>query len=91
MNTRTFIRCFGAIVAASLALLPEPLWACAVCNGDPNSSMTQGINAAVLGMIGVTAVVLGGFIALIVALNIRARRHRAILEAAANPLEGIQS
>jgi hypothetical protein len=89
MNTRKLCQRFIATAVALLALLPKPLWACAVCYGDPNSSMTQGINAAVLSMVGVTTVVLCGFLALIIAIAMRTRRHRAMLDAA-NAIEGTQ-
>jgi hypothetical protein len=75
-------------VVATALTMPQSLWACAVCFGDPNSAQTKGVNSAVLGMIGVTTVVLSGFIALIIAINLRARRHRAML--AAGGSEGIQ-
>jgi integral membrane sensor domain MASE1 len=48
--------------------------ACATCYGDPNSSQTQGMNLAILTMLGVTAVVLGSFAALFIVLSRRARR-----------------
>jgi hypothetical protein len=77
----------AGVVAAALTL-PQSLWACSVCFGDPNAAQTKGVNSAVLGMIGVTAVVLGGFVALIIAINLRARRHQAMLAASAT--EGTQ-
>lgn len=43
-------------------LFPDLLNACAVCFGDPESSMVQGVNMAILTMGGVTGSVLGGFV-----------------------------
>lgn len=50
------------------------LLACAVCFGDPNSSQTQGANFAIFTLLGVTGVVLTGFIAIIIKFALRARR-----------------
>ena len=44
---------------------------CSVCFGDPSSPLTQGFNYAVLGMLGVTILVLGSFTMLF--LNVRKR------------------
>jgi hypothetical protein len=57
--------------------LTVSLLACATCYGTPGSPMTQGMNAAILTMLGVTGLVLGGCAALIVTLVRRARRHAA--------------
>jgi hypothetical protein len=40
---------------------PQPLLACAVCFGDPNSPMAIGASWGVLLLIGVTAAVLSAF------------------------------
>ena len=62
----------GVIIAASF--LPHVLLACATCYGDPQDPMTHGANMGILTLLGVTAVVLGGFLALLVRLAIRSRR-----------------
>lgn len=49
--------------------------ACATCFGDPNSDQTRGANFAILTLLGITGVVLAGFLALIVRFAVRARRH----------------
>jgi heme/copper-type cytochrome/quinol oxidase subunit 2 len=56
------------------------LIACATCFGAPDSSMTQGMNMAIFTLLGVTGVVLGGFIWMIVYLVRRARRYQATEE-----------
>lgn len=53
------------------------LLACATCYGDPNSAHTQGMNAAILFMLGVTGVVLGGLGTVFVGFARRARRLSA--------------
>ena len=37
-----------------LALLPEVSYACATCFGNPNAAATQGMNKAIIAMLGVT-------------------------------------
>lgn len=49
--------------------------ACATCFGDPGSAMTQGMNLAIITMLGVTALVLGGCAAGIWMLAKRAREN----------------
>lgn len=51
--------------------------ACATCYGDPNSAHTQGMNAAILFMLGVTGFVLGGLGTVFVSFARRARRLAA--------------
>jgi hypothetical protein len=48
--------------------------ACATCFGDPNSNQTRGANFAIFTLLGITGVVLVGFLALIVRFVLRARR-----------------
>jgi len=51
-----------AFVMTAIALAtPQPLLACAVCFGDPNSPMAIGASWGVLLLIGVTAAVLSAF------------------------------
>lgn len=49
--------------------------ACATCYGDPSSSMTHGMNMAIVTMLSVTGVVLGGLGAALACFARRARRH----------------
>jgi hypothetical protein len=50
-----------AIVAClGVLLIAQPVLACSVCYGDPNSAMTKGAQAGVLVLLGVVAVVLTG-------------------------------
>jgi len=54
--------------------------ACQVCFGPPNSPQTQGVQVLIFTMLGVTGVVLGGFVWMIVYLVRRARRYQAAEE-----------
>ena len=49
------------------------LLACAVCFGDPNSAQIHGQNAAIFTLLGVTGLVLTGFIVVIIQFARRAR------------------
>jgi hypothetical protein len=51
------------------------LIACATCYGSADSPMTDGMNLAILTLLGVTGLVLGGFIVMMVMLARRARRY----------------
>ncbi len=49
------LACLGVLLSA------EPVLACSVCYGDPNSAMSHGARAGVLVLLGVVGVVLLGF------------------------------
>jgi hypothetical protein len=60
------------------------LLGCAVCRTDPGSTINQATNGAVFVMLGVMAVVFGGFFAVAVSFIRKQRaigRHRARLDA----------
>jgi heme/copper-type cytochrome/quinol oxidase subunit 2 len=48
------------VLAAAWLVLPEAAAACATCYGAPDSPMTQGMNNAILTLIGVVGVVYVG-------------------------------
>ena len=50
------------IVLLSLVFWSDTLWACAVCFGDPESSLTKGAVAGVLVLVGIIMSVLGGMV-----------------------------
>jgi heme/copper-type cytochrome/quinol oxidase subunit 2 len=60
-------------------LVPTIL-ACAVCFGAPDSAQTQGGNMLIFTLLGVTGVVLGGFLGMVIYLMRRARRYQAAEE-----------
>ena len=66
----------NVFVASALliaALIPADVFACSVCFGDPNSPMTHGAKAAVLFLLGVVTMVLGGIVAITIYWIRRAR------------------
>ena len=72
------IACVAALVLVGLLAASAPATACATCFGDPDSAATQGLNNAILVLLGVVGVVQGGFIALFVGFWRRARRRRDV-------------
>lgn len=66
------------LVLAAVTLLPGAAWACPVCFGAAEGPMIDGMNLAILALLGVTGAVLGSFIAFFVYL---ARRARMVREA----------
>lgn len=52
----------------------EQIISCSVCYGDPNSDMAQGAVMGVAVLLAITAVVLGGFVGLILKLRARAKK-----------------
>jgi hypothetical protein len=58
-----------------ITLFPEVAYACATCFGNPNSAATQGMNKAILSMLGITGGVLGGVGSSIIVLHRRAKKY----------------
>ncbi len=54
------LACLGAVLNA------QPVLACAVCYGDPNSAMSHGARAGVLVLLGVVGVVLLGLASMLI-------------------------
>ena len=55
-------------------LISSNVLGCPSCYGDPNSSATQGMNIAILSLLGVTGSVLGGVVAFFLYM-----RHRSLM------------
>lgn len=68
------------LIGVCIFLLPEVSYACATCFGDPNSTATQGMNKAILTMLGVTGGVLGGVVTSIFTLKNRATKYAEYLQ-----------
>ena len=68
----------GCLLLALTAglLAPAPASACAVCYGDPDSAMSQGMNNGILTLLAVVGAVQVGFVALFWSFVRRARRLR---------------
>ena len=45
----------------ALALLPQPVFACAACFGKSDSALAQGMNMGIFSLLGVIVFVLGAF------------------------------
>ena len=73
----------AGIVTACLCLIHQIGSACPNCYGDPDSSMTAGMNMAILSLLGITGGVLAGFMAFFVFLR---RRFRLLNERFTNRL-----
>jgi len=58
-----------------IAVFPEVTYACATCFGNPNAAATQGMNKAILSMLGITGGVLGGVGSSIFILHRRAKEY----------------
>ncbi|MEE9165845.1 MAG: hypothetical protein V3U24_00060 [Candidatus Neomarinimicrobiota bacterium] len=67
------LRAFSLLVGVTCLLIPHVTLACAVCFGDPGDPISKGINLAIITLLSVTGVVLGGFGAFFVYLAGRTR------------------
>ena len=67
---------FVVFVLVGLMTAPQLAHACAVCYGDADSAMTQGMNNGILVLLGVVAGVQIAFVALFLSLRQRARQMR---------------
>ncbi len=56
----------ATLIGLTILLMAQPALACSVCFGDPNSQMTQGVQAGVLVLLGVVGVVLAGIASLLI-------------------------
>lgn len=63
---------FFKIVSIILVSLPSAIFACATCYGDPNDPATQGMNWAIITLLGVTGSVLAGVGSVILKLKKKA-------------------
>ncbi len=57
------LKYYCLFIFTTLMMTAQAALSCPVCMGDKNSSMTAGMNSAILAMLGITGVVLGLFIA----------------------------
>jgi len=72
-----------AVVVAILLSANQHGYACPNCYGDPESALTDGMNMAIISLLGVTGSVLGGFIGFFLFLR---RRFRLLSEQSSNKL-----
>jgi hypothetical protein len=64
----------GLLAAVLAAFAPAAARACAVCFGGADSSMTEGMNAGILALLGIIGFVQVGFIALFLHFRQRSKR-----------------
>jgi hypothetical protein len=62
------------LLVLALAVAPSPADACATCFGAADSSMTRGMNGAILTLLGIIGAVQVGFVALFSSFVVRSRR-----------------
>jgi hypothetical protein len=74
---------FAVALAAAFAASPS-VWACSTCFGDPNDPQSQGMNAAILTLLGVTYGVFFAMFAAGFVIWRRSRRSGAMLEVSAD-------
>jgi hypothetical protein len=78
----------GALAALLVLLLPEVVLACPVCFGDPNSTMTHGLNNGIFVLLGVVFLVQSAFVAFFWRLRRTAFAEGRDARCAPLPVEG---
>tara|TARA_B100001146_G_scaffold149690_1_gene131514 strand:- start:566 stop:799 length:234 start_codon:yes stop_codon:yes gene_type:complete len=72
-------RTFHIIILSFILLfVPEMAQACATCFGDPNAPAAQGMNWAILTLLGVTGGVLGAVIGTIISIGKKDRNFQKL-------------
>jgi len=66
------------ILSFIILFVPETAQACATCFGDPNAPAAQGMNWAIITLLGVTGGVLGGVIATIISIGKRTKKFQQL-------------
>ena len=59
----------------SIIIFPDFAFACATCYGNPNAAATQGLNKAIITMLGITGGVLSGIGSSIFILSRRSKKY----------------
>lgn len=88
----SFISCRVAsafVLGVALAFSADVAWGCAVCMGAADSTEQQGINAALLTMLGVLGVVFVGISFFVVRMVLCARAANGGVGAADAPMETV--
>ena len=72
-------RTFHIIILSFILLfVPESAEACATCFGDPSAPASQGMNWAILTLLGVTGGVLGGVIGTIISIGKKTKKFQQL-------------
>ena len=74
MNKNTQI----IILLFILLFIPETVDACATCFGDPAAQASQGMNWAIITLLGVTGGVLGGIISTIISIGKKTKKFQQL-------------
>ena len=66
------------IISFIILFVPETADACATCFGDPSAPASQGMNWAILTLLGVTGGVLGGVIGTIISIGKKTKKFQQL-------------
>jgi len=66
------------IISFIILFIPETADACATCFGDPSAPASQGMNWAILTLLGVTGGVLGGVIGTIISIGKKTKKFQQL-------------
>jgi hypothetical protein len=66
------------ILSFIVLFVPETAQACATCFGDPSAPAAQGMNWAIITLLGVTGGVLGGVIATIISIAKKTKKFQQL-------------
>jgi hypothetical protein len=66
------------ILSFIILFVPETAQACATCFGDPSAPAAQGMNWAIITLLGVTGGVLGGVIATIISIAKKTKKFQQL-------------
>jgi hypothetical protein len=66
------------ILSFIILFVPETAQACATCFGDPSAPAAQGMNWAILTLLGVTGGVLAGVIGTIISIGKRTKKFQQL-------------
>ena len=66
------------ILSFTMLFIPETAEGCATCFGDPSAPASQGMNWAILTLLGVTGGVLGGVIGTIISIGKKTKKFQQL-------------
>jgi hypothetical protein len=66
------------VLSFTVFFMPDTVEACATCFGDPNDPATQGMNWAIISLLGVTGGVLGGIISVIISIAKKTKKFQQL-------------
>jgi len=66
------------LISLLMVVMPDQLEACATCFGDPSAPATNGMNWAIITLLGVTGGVLGGVIGTIISISKKTKKFNTM-------------